>query len=751
MPKALVALATVFLAAHIVLLPPTLEDLDSINFALGVREFDVARHQPHPPGYPVFIAAGKLSTAVLRAAGVAAPEARGLALLSTLSATALVFGLFALFRALEIGRALPGSSERRAFWATVVAVASPLFWFTALRPLSDSSGLAGAVAAQALLASVALGRGGSRALLAGAFIAGLAIGVRSQTFALTLPLLAVVLALPGLKLRLADRLAAAGAAVAGVLAWAVPLMIASGGPAAYAQALASQAGEDFSGVVMLWTARRARVAVDAAIYTFGWPWGTPIVGAIVMVAALAGGLRIGWRAPRVLFVAAVAFLPYAVFHLLFHEFVTVRYALPLVVPVAFFAAAALGGGRVLLPAAAGSLALLSLGLSAAPSLTYARDGSPAFRLIQDLRVDLAVGADAAGDAPIDAIGLHAAARRAFEWEALPRPLLLAPHGYEWLRLVEAWRGNPRLSIVFAADPRRTDLALFDRRARQLAREYRWGFAEPAFVGGVRPGNSDRYRMSPPGWMLDRGWAITAEVSGVTERDGGGPHIRASTAWIRRRDEAAELIVGGRHLGTASDPAATITVALDGRPLASCTARAGFFLLRAPLEAGALRGGAEPYLRLDVTARPAAGDRPVRVALEQFDLQSPGIPMVAFEAGWQEPEYSPSTAVAWRWTAERAALWVRPVGRDVSLTISGESPLRYYDRAPVVRISVDGREVARFEPAADFTESVILPAAALAAAGGRVVIETDLSFVPDERDGSGDRRRLGLRVYRLSVL
>ena len=63
-----------FLAAHLPFLPPTLEDIDSINFALGVRDFDVAQHQPHPPGYPVFIALAKASTAVLARAGVAAPD-----------------------------------------------------------------------------------------------------------------------------------------------------------------------------------------------------------------------------------------------------------------------------------------------------------------------------------------------------------------------------------------------------------------------------------------------------------------------------------------------------------------------------------------------------------------------------------------------------------------------------------------------------------------------------------------------------
>jgi len=54
-----VALLLLFLIAHLFFLPRTLEDLDSINFALGVRHFDVAEHQPHPPGYPLYILAAK--------------------------------------------------------------------------------------------------------------------------------------------------------------------------------------------------------------------------------------------------------------------------------------------------------------------------------------------------------------------------------------------------------------------------------------------------------------------------------------------------------------------------------------------------------------------------------------------------------------------------------------------------------------------------------------------------------------------
>jgi hypothetical protein len=451
-----------------------------------------------------------------------------------------------------------------------------------------------------------------------------------------------------------------------------------------------------------------------------------------------------------LLVLGVAFGPYVVFHLLFHEVVTVRYALPLIVPVAYLAVSALAGTRWLLPVAAISLAVFSVALSVRPSMSYARYGSPTFRLIGDLRSDITSGTEARRGTPTNAIGLHAVARRAFEWETMPLPVLTAPHGREWLRLVESWRSDPRLSIAFVADPRRTDLGLFDPRERELLREYRWGFLEPPFTGGARPGNSDLYLMSAPGWMLDRGWAITPEVAGITERDGGGPHIRPSVAWLRPRHAHAELILGGRHLGSSSDPPAVITMTLAGEPLGSWTTPAGFFLFRVPLAAGTLDAAAEAYLSLEVIARPASGDRPMRVALEQFDLQSDDVPMHAYESGWQEPEFNPSTAVAWRWMSSRATLWVRAVGRDLSLAIAGESPLRYFDRPPVVRVTVSGREVARFEPNADFRQTITLPGDALAAAEGQVVIESDLHFVPGDRDGSADRRQLALRIYSVSV-
>jgi hypothetical protein len=85
-----------------------------------------------------------------------------------------------------------------------------------------------------------------------------------------------------------------------------------------------------------------------------------------------------------------------------------------------------------------------------------------------------------------------------------------------------------------------------------------------------------------------------------------------------------------------------------------------------------------------------------------------------------------------------------------LTLSGESPLRYYDAAPVVIVTVDGGEVARFRPSADFTEQVVLPADALERANGQVVLTSDKFFIPAERAGLADKRHLALRMYSYRV-
>lgn len=730
MRAALLAVTVVFLVAHAACLPASLADLDSINFALGVRDFDVSRHQPHPPGYPVFIAAAKASTALVETVGVAAPAVRGLSLLSAVAGATLIPLLFVLFLALTADRTV-------AAWAAVVTAAAPLFWFNALRPLSDVTGLAVAVAAQVLLIVVILQRRppGDRArwVALGAMVCGVAIGVRSQNFLMTLPLLGAAVLVPRSGLREKDRLIALAMAVAGVLLWAVPMLIVSGGLESYLQALRDQAGEDFSGVVMLWTSRTPRVAADALAYSLLWPWGNLVAGGIVVVLACAGAIRMLVRAPWAFATVVIAFLPYAVFHLLFHETVTTRYALPLVVPMALLSVYALAGmGRLPLHAGGAALVVWSLAVTLPPSREYATTSSPAARALDDASAAAARG---------HSVAMHAVMLRSQQWyQGVDAPnVIRRQHAREISGLVDLWRREPQTTVTFLANPRRTDLARLDPRARTLTRAYDWSFPELPLLGGVRPGAVDLVTMQPPGWMLGEGWALTAEIGGQTARIGAGPLRQPAIAWVRSRPGGTTLMIGGRVVAAP----ARISISSGDQVVDVFEASPGFFFESRELPAGSLDSG-DAYIPLEVTA--TAADESTQVDLFAFDLQSEGVPMVGAVAGWHEPELNPGTGRAWRWMSERATLWVRPVGRDVTVRLSGESPLRYFDTPPDLRAMVAGQTVGRLAPGDDFTWQITVPAHLLSSASQALVIQSDSSFVP----GNGDPRNLALRIYAISA-
>ena len=52
--------ASAVAATRILFRSHLLYDLDSVNFALGMRRFDPAAHQPHPPGYFLYVCLARL-------------------------------------------------------------------------------------------------------------------------------------------------------------------------------------------------------------------------------------------------------------------------------------------------------------------------------------------------------------------------------------------------------------------------------------------------------------------------------------------------------------------------------------------------------------------------------------------------------------------------------------------------------------------------------------------------------------------
>jgi hypothetical protein len=124
-------------------------------------------------------------------------------------------------------------------------------------------------------------------------------------------------------------------------------------------------------------------------------------------------------------------------------------------------------------------------------------------------------------------------------------------------------------------------------------------------------------------------------------------------------------------------------------------------------------------------------------------------MWGYGGGWHEAEYSPRAGL-WRWASERAALRVIDPSTPVNVRFQIESPGRYFDRAPHVRLIAGGRVFADVTPDEDFVLEAVIPLDVLQAAEGVVTLETDRVFVPAEQGGPPDHRRLGLRVFGVDV-
>ena len=160
--RILLALTLLVAATRLFAAAASLWDWDEALFALAVRDYDVTRHHPHPPGYPLFIAAAKVVHLAV------SDEFRALQVVVILSACALLPLLFAFAREL-------GFSFATSLGAATLFAFLPNVWVYGGSGFSDVPALAIGLAACTLLLR---GRRSPRDFLLGAVVLGLAAGVR---------------------------------------------------------------------------------------------------------------------------------------------------------------------------------------------------------------------------------------------------------------------------------------------------------------------------------------------------------------------------------------------------------------------------------------------------------------------------------------------------------------------------------------------------------------------------------------------
>ena len=196
-----------------------LYDLDSVNFALGMARFDPRVHQPHPPGYFLYICLGRLLNYFTNDANLA------LVILSILASMACAMLIYEL--------ALDWFGPRAATFAGLLFLFSPLAWFHGIVALTYSV----EAAASALMGTLCwrIDRGKTSLIVPSAVVLGIAAGIRPSSMLFLGPLFLFSIRRAPLS-KIALGIAALGATAC---AWFFPMIRVSGGFAAYFGALAS--------------------------------------------------------------------------------------------------------------------------------------------------------------------------------------------------------------------------------------------------------------------------------------------------------------------------------------------------------------------------------------------------------------------------------------------------------------------------------------------------------------------------------
>jgi hypothetical protein len=145
---------------------------DAVQFALALDRFDIVRHQPHPPGYLLYVALGRIL------APLAGDPAGALTALATAASAVAVLLLY------RLGWSLHGRGA--ATLAASGLAASPLFWSQGLVPLPYA--VEAALATAVALAAWQMQGGRPGALAGAAVLLGLAGGVRQSSLLVLGPL-----------------------------------------------------------------------------------------------------------------------------------------------------------------------------------------------------------------------------------------------------------------------------------------------------------------------------------------------------------------------------------------------------------------------------------------------------------------------------------------------------------------------------------------------------------------------------------
>jgi 4-amino-4-deoxy-L-arabinose transferase-like glycosyltransferase len=202
------------LLLYVAFMSCSFDEWDSYNFALALRHYDVVRHQPHPPGFPLYVFAGYIALYLVR------NPLTALTIISAISGALTVAPAFVLSRRMY--------DRRTAVLTSLALIFTPALWIASESALSDAFFTFLLLLAICLLY---LGiKGSTKTLQTSWFVYGLAIGARPTPAALTLLALWVPWTIFVARRIRCRMLAIKGALLfaASCLAWFIPMICVVG-------------------------------------------------------------------------------------------------------------------------------------------------------------------------------------------------------------------------------------------------------------------------------------------------------------------------------------------------------------------------------------------------------------------------------------------------------------------------------------------------------------------------------------------
>src|SRR5881392_2484521 len=149
-----------------------LYDLDSVNFALAMQRFDPRVHQPHPPGYFLYICVGRLLNVLFQAANLS------LVILSILASCGVVIVVYKM--------TMDWFGPMAAQFAGLFFLLSPLAWFHGIVALTYIVEAFFSAFLGYLCWRIYCGRAGY--ILPAAIVLGVSAGVRPSSLVFLAPL-----------------------------------------------------------------------------------------------------------------------------------------------------------------------------------------------------------------------------------------------------------------------------------------------------------------------------------------------------------------------------------------------------------------------------------------------------------------------------------------------------------------------------------------------------------------------------------